>query len=789
MTQVEKLQLEVETLRDRLARLSEASRRINDSLDFESVLQEVLDSARILTNARYGVFTLHNDLGERPTFLTSGLTPDATQKLWDWHEGMGIYQYLRGIPEPLRLKDFLGHMESLGLPEYRPAMPLNMPMPFLAAPIHNLGEIVGHFFLTDKDKGTEYFTSDDEETLVMFASQAALAIANAKRFQNEQMARARLETLIDTSPFGVVVLDAQTGELVSYNREAARIVKPLQPPDTSFETLLGLVTIRRADGHEIPFPKFPVAQALKTSETVRAEEIEISGPKGNAIRILVNATPIHLEQNEEPDSLVVTVQDLAALEEIDQLKSEFSAMMSHELRVPLSSIKGSAATVLTAPTSFGSTEMLQFFRIIDRQADHMSGLINDLLDVAHIDAGTLSLSPEPVTLTELVEIARSTFLSGGSRHRLHIELDPDLPRVMADRRRIAQVLDNLLANAAENSPETSAIRISAVRNGVHVAVAVADEGAGLAADLLPRLFKKGPPGERGPGLGLAICKGIVEAHGGRIWAESDGPGMGALFTFTLPAAVEERAYNYPSTDARVPVSQPNSRRDRTRILVVDDDPVSLRYVRDILSKAGFDPVVTADPREALRFVKERKPHLILLDLMLPGSSGIDLMNDIFNVASVPIVFLSAYSQEDIVARAFDMGAADYVVKPFSQTELLARIRAALRNQDVFPPSTPYVFKGLAVDYTEHAVSLAGRPLRLKPMEYRLLAHLSASAGRTLTYDHLMQHVWGLAGALDLRPLRTAVKTLRRKLGDDASNPTYIFTEPRVGYRMARSIDR
>lgn len=118
MTQVEKLQREVETLRDRLARLSEASRRINDSLDFESVLQEVLDSARILTNARYGVFTLHNDLGERPTFLTSGLTPDVTRKLWDWHEGMGIYSYLRGIPQPLRLNDFLGHMKTLGLPEY-----------------------------------------------------------------------------------------------------------------------------------------------------------------------------------------------------------------------------------------------------------------------------------------------------------------------------------------------------------------------------------------------------------------------------------------------------------------------------------------------------------------------------------------------------------------------------------------------------------------------------------------------------------------------------------------------
>jgi len=171
--------------------------------------------------------------------------------------------------------------------------------------------------------------------------------------------------------------------------------------------------------------------------------------------------------------------------------------------------------------------------------------------------------------------------------------------------------------------------------------------------------------------------------------------------------------------------------------------------------------------------------------MLPGNSGIELMTDIFNVDKVPVVFLSAYGQEDVVAKAFDMGAADYVVKPFSKTELLARIRAALRNQDVFPPNTPYMRKDLTVDYTERTVTLAGRPLRLTALEFSLLSHLSANAGRTLTYDYLMQHLWGQPETLDLRPLRTAVKTLRRKLGDDTARPTYIFTEPRVGYRMIK----
>ena len=187
----------------------------------------------------------------------------------------------------------------------------------------------------------------------------------------------------------------------------------------------------------------------------------------------------------------------------------------------------------------------QFFRIIDEQADHMRGLISDLLDAGRIETGTLSVAPEPAEVAGLVDQARKTFLSGGvGRHPVRIDLPPDLPRVLADRQRIVQVLNNLFSNAARHSPESSPIRVAAVRDGVHVAVSVSDEGRGVPPDQLPHLFRKhagvaGDAGERGLGsygLGLAICKGLVEAHGGRIWAESAGTGQGTRFTFTIPEA-------------------------------------------------------------------------------------------------------------------------------------------------------------------------------------------------------------------------------------------------------------
>ena len=533
----------IRELEERLALLSQVSLRVNESLDFDTVLQGVLDSARSLTGARYGAITLVDDSGGLQDFLFSGMTADEARRFEDLPNGTQFLEYLNAVPGPLRVPDLNGHFRAMGLPEFRPPIAEAGPMSFLLAPVLHQGKRVGTFYLSTKEGGQE-FIPEDEDTLVMFAAQAAMAIANARRYREERRARASLETLIDISPVGVVVFDATTGAPASFNREAMRIVDRLRGPGQMLVDLLEVVTFRRADGREVSLQEFPLTGLLSAGEKVHAEEIVLRVPDGRSVTVLLNATPI-LSEDGAVESVVVVMQDLAGVEELERLRAEFLAMVSHELRAPLTSIKGSAATVLESSADLDPAVVRQFFRIIGDQANHMNDLVSDLLDVAGIETGTLAVSPEPAEVAALVDRARNAFGSSGGRNSLTIDLEPDLPLVLADRRRVVQVLGNLLSNAARHSPEGSVIRVSVVREGVHVAVSVSDEGRGIPAERLPHLFRKFtrmPSGEQGgdTGLGLAICKGIVEAHGGRIRAESDGPGLGARFTFTLPTMETSR---------------------------------------------------------------------------------------------------------------------------------------------------------------------------------------------------------------------------------------------------------
>ena len=592
-------------------------------------------------------------------------------------------------------------------------------------------------------------------------------------------ARQDLEALINTVPLGVVIFDMATGTPLSYNREARRIADVLSDPDQSLEALMQTLTFRW-DGRETSLLEFPMAQAFGTGESTHAEEIVVRAPDGRQVTTLINATPVPAGEDGAA-TVVVTIQDMSPVEDLTRQRAEFVALVGRELRAPAASIKGSAAAALRAVGARIPAEMTQFFHIINDQADHMLDLISDLTDAARIDAGNLPVFPEPSEVEELAEQARNDFLSPGSPIRVHLDLSPDLPRVLADRRRIVRTLVTLLSNGEQRSPEHAALRIGAAVEDLDVVISVGAAGPEVPPEQLRQLFRKFVGSENGDGrpdrregakLDLAICRGVVEAHGGRIWAES-GPDWGIQFTFSLPT---ETVLHPPH----------RSTGQRRRALVVDSNPANLRQIRRDLTDAGYRVTAVGDPEQALRFMAERRPHLVLTNLALPGVDVGEFVQALLAVAEVPVLCLSDAGRDQDIALAFEIGADDYLVRPYSPTELTTRIQAALSRRAAAlsaGPAEPYVRGPLTIDFARRLVMMDGQAVPLTATEYGLLAELATHAGTALTYEHLLQRVWGWNNPGNPYVVRTHLMRLRRKLGEDGHNPAYILAEPRVGYRM------
>ena len=534
MQELDRLRQASAEFNERLAKLSQASLLITQSLDLDDILQGVADGACLITDAQYGALLVFGESGNMGHLTISGLSPDEIADLGEWPADDGLLGYLDELQQPLRLANIAEHPESAALPENRPPI-----KSFLAAGISHLGRNLGSLYLCQKLGGGE-FTQEDEDLLVMFASQAAVAISNALNHHDQQQSSANWATLMDLTPVGVMVFDARTRNVTAMNQEAARIVGYEYGVGDNLDEIRGSRGLRYMDGREVADGERPVDRAINHGESMTAAEFVLVRADGSAYPTLFNTAPIFSE-DDEVTSVIVVVQDLRPREEMERMRADFLGMVSHELRAPLTAIKGSAATALSSRLPPNEAETRQFFRIIDEQADQMRNLINNLLDVTRIEAGMLSVNTEPTELAFLVDQARGAFLGAGARNVVTVDLAPGLPPVRADRQRTLQVLNNLLSNAAKYSPDWSAIDVTASRDGAHVVVSVTDQGQGLTPDDLDRLFRKfsridDHEGRRtvGEGLGLAICKGIVESHGGRIWAESAGPGQGARFTFTIP---------------------------------------------------------------------------------------------------------------------------------------------------------------------------------------------------------------------------------------------------------------
>ncbi|GIP28592.1 hypothetical protein J23TS9_37220 [Paenibacillus sp. J23TS9] len=396
----------------------------------------------------------------------------------------------------------------------------------------------------------------------------------------------------------------------------------------------------------------------------------------------------------------------------DRQKDEFLAKTSHELRTPLHGIINLSEVLLENKESPLAAEHRENVRLLHLIGRRLAGLVNDILDMNRIRYGQFQVQLKPVDLYVSTRFVLETLSISPIKSgvRLVCELPPALPLVLADENRLRQILHNLLENGLKYT-DRGTVTISAEIQGELLAVSVSDTGRGIPADIMDELFQpffqhdeEGSHSRDGIGLGLSISKQLVELQGGHMQVES-AVGRGSRFTFTLPlawsgtheaaAAVEQveriAEMEFPGNEGckeivnnRIPTAPLSPAlggvEETFHILIVDDEPSNLKVAMDAIASMGHTYMTASGGAEALTALRRKQPDLVLLDLMMPGVSGLDICREIralHGLAELPVLMLTASGQTRDILAAFGAGANDILQKPFQLAELRARVQSLL----------------------------------------------------------------------------------------------------------------
>ena len=410
----------------------------------------------------------------------------------------------------------------------------------------------------------------------------------------------------------------------------------------------------------------------------------------------------YLVEPMEPEELVANVRALLrmkraeqeraraleALQDADRRKDEFLAMLAHELRNPLAPIRNAVEILRLS----GDREVRDRARdLVGRQVEHLARLVDDLLEVSRITRGKVMLQKRPVRLAGIVRSAVETArpLLDSQRHEVVVGDLPEDVWIEVDAVRMSQVLGNLLHNAAKFTPAGGRITLAAAVREDGLDITVEDNGVGIPADVLPGIFELFAQADRsldrsqgGLGIGLSLVRGLVEMHGGKVTAESEGAGRGSRFTVRLPKGVVVDAPR-----AQAPHSAPATQGVR-RVLLVEDNPDAAEAVLLLLHELGHDVRVVHDGREAIDAAQAFDPEVILLDIGLPGLDGYEVarrMRAMPRLAGALIVAVSGYGQEKDRLRSAEAGFDAHLVKPVDPRAFIAVIGGATSGRDSARP--------------------------------------------------------------------------------------------------------
>ncbi len=396
-----------------------------------------------------------------------------------------------------------------------------------------------------------------------------------------------------------------------------------------------------------------------------------------------------------------------AAEQASKAKSSFLANMSHELRTPLNAVIGFSGLLLEQCAARLDEEELDYVSEILASGRHLLDLINDILDLAKVESGKVDLQVSEVNVARLLMNSLSMIKEKALRHGITIGMcvGEDLTEAVipVDDVKLKQIMFNLLSNAARFTPDGGAIQVDVGKVEEGLSVSVSDTGIGLSAKDIERVFgvfeqvdSSYERHQKGTGLGLALVQRLVELHGGRVWAESDGPGQGSIFTFVIPipehqglTTHEPENLNRQATGAADSVME-QVEQPRPKVLIVEDTDVSMRVGTAFLRKARCEVIQARTAEQGIEAAFRELPDLILMDISLPGMDGLAatrILKEDPETSHIPVVALTGHAMDGDESKCLEAGCSGYMAKPIDPSTFMDTIAKLLPVKDPIPVTT------------------------------------------------------------------------------------------------------
>lgn len=514
------------------------SRAMTAELDLPDLLRLILKSSVELVSGQAGMIALVDPQEETlRVAAVYGIPPHLVDHFAPLVRGVPYQEgnESEAFPELAEKLKTIAQKADLGLTQV------------IRLPLRAGGEVIGLIYVFQT--GNYYFVEDAPNLLRSFAEQAAIAVKNARLYQEVNMEKQRLDAILEQSADGVMILDPQL-RIKVFNKALSQMTA--WPPSAAigkthdeviaWQSLKTETDLTAAIATDWPQPNAAHLYVEGEANCYKGRCVQGDRP---TVSLGVTYAPLQ-DANGRMTDIIANVRDLTRYRDEEALQKTFISVVSHELKTPVSIIKGYAGT-LRHPDAHWSPEVLdESLVVIEEEADNLNALIDNLLEVSRLQAGTFSLEiSDDVSLPRLAESVARRFTSQAGKHTIRVDFPEDFPAIMGDERRLTQVLNNLVSNAIKYSPDGGEIVLSGAVHPEHVTVSVSDQGIGVPVRDQNRIFQKFSRLDNalsrkteGTGLGLYLSKAIIEAHGGRLWfqnnSENEPDALGTTFTFSLP---------------------------------------------------------------------------------------------------------------------------------------------------------------------------------------------------------------------------------------------------------------